>query len=149
MSSNQIVLNTGQQAIVNYDVSKIFVFGNRYENDQYINNSGYDPITLLAGTVMGRIASSGVLVPLKSDASDGSQYPIGVLAQDLIIDSGATVTAAICVSGDVAQDKVIFVKPGDGLETTVSSRRLKDRLAADTVGIKLVPSSEMTAFDNQ
>lgn len=150
MSRGQIVsLNTGQQAIIQTDLSRIFVRENRYEYDSYINNSTYDPITLRAGTLMGRIHASNVLVPLEASASDGSQFPVGVLAKDMIIDSGDTVQAAICVAGDVVADQIIFVKPGDGLETVVSSRRLKDRIGADTVGIKLVQNTEMSAPDNE
>lgn len=149
MSSQSIALNTGQQAIIHTDLSRIFVRENRYEYGNYVNNSTYNPITLLAGTLMGRISASGILVPLKSDAGDGSQFPVGILAKDMIIDSGANDEAPICVAGDVVKDKVIFTKIGDAMETVVSSRRLSDRIAADTVGIKLVSNTEMSAYDNQ
>jgi hypothetical protein len=35
------------------------------------------------------------------------------------------------------------------METTISSRRLRDRIAADTVGIKLVTRTDNSAYDNQ
>lgn len=148
MSSQSIALNTGQQAIIHTDLSRIFVRENRYEYGNYVNNSSYDPITLLAGTVMGRISASGILVPLQSNASDGSQFPVGILSKDIVVDGSDTVEAPICVAGDVVKEKVLFVKPGDAMETVVSSRRLSDRLAADTVGIKLVSSTEMSGEDN-
>ncbi len=147
MSTQTIVLNNGRQAIINQDVSKIFILNNRYQKGNYINNSSYDPITLYAGTVLGRIHASNVLVPLEAGASDGSQFPVGILAEDLEIDSGDTVECYLCDGGDVATEKVLFVKPGDGLETVVSSRRLKDWIQAQ--GIKLVGGTEMTDFDNQ
>lgn len=149
MSTNNIALNTGQQAIINTDLSRVFLWENRYQTDNYINNSTYDPITLYAGTVMGRIATTGVLIPSKSDASDGSQFPVGLLANDMIIDGGDTVPASICISGDVNASKVLFTKIGDGLDTTVDARRYRDRIAADTVGIRLIVSTEMTDYDNQ
>lgn len=148
-STATIVLNTGQQIIVNFDVSKVFVRNNRYQKDNYVNNSGYDPITLYQGTVMGRVHATNVIVPLTSTASDGSQFPVGVLANEvLIVDGGDSVNAFLCDMGDVVAEKLIFAKPGDGLETVVSSRRLKDHLAAQ--GIKIVNGTiEMTRNDNQ
>lgn len=147
MSSNSIVLNTGQQAIVNFDVSKIFVWNNRYEKADY-TNSGYDDVVLAAGTLMGRVSATQEIIPLASGASDGSQYPVGVLAQDITVEGGATVSLYICVAGDVVEDKVIL-DGSDTLSTVISGRSIRDRIAADTVGIKLVPSTELTGYDNQ
>lgn len=115
--------------------------------EQYINNSTYDPIVLKAGTLVGRITATNVLAPLVSTASDGSQLPVGVLANDLTIAAGATVTTTICDQGDIAAEKILFVKPGDGLETVVSGRRLKDHVHSQ--GIQLVYGTEMTQNDNQ
>lgn len=151
----QNTVNTGQQMTSNYDLSKIFVYNNRYETDNYVNNSSYATITILAGTVMGRIALTGVLVPLISSSVDGSQFPVGILAQDVTLAAGQTVQCSICVAGDVAQEKVIFwsnqggsTTLGDTMNTIVSNRTLHDRIQGDTVGIKLTPGTEMTGFDN-
>lgn len=141
--------NTASQLTMNTDISKIFVFENRYQKKQYVNNSSYDPKVLAAGTVMGRVAATGVLVPFASNASDGSQFVVGILAQDLSIEASDTVQATICVSGDVVKNKLVFDRPGDALETVVSSRRVEDKIGAETVGIILVESTEMTDFDNQ
>lgn len=151
MSENSVVYSTTNQLTVNQDLSKIFLWNNRYETDNYINNSYYNPITLNAGTVMGRIATSGVLIPCQAGATDGSQYPIGILARDLVIDSGESVQAPICVAGDVAEEMVLFYNgaaTGMSLNYVVSDRRMRDRLAADTVGIKLVPCVDLTGYDN-
>lgn len=148
MSTINTRLNTGNQITSDYDVSKIFIYNNRYENDNYVNNSNYNPLTLLAGTLMARVVATGFIVPFYGSGVDGSQFPIGVLAQDLIaIPGGGTKQASICVSGDVAQEKLIFLY-GDTLDTVVQGRRLRDRIGFDTVGIKLVPGTEMTAYDN-
>jgi hypothetical protein len=147
MSINNIVLNNGQQAIINYDVSKIFVWDNRYEKADYTNSS-YDAVTLRPGTLMGRIATTQEIVPLDSGAVDGSQYPVGILASDIEVPEGESAVLYICVAGDVVEDKVILAD-GDTMNTIISGRSIRDRIAADTVGIKLVPSTEMTGFDNQ
>ena len=147
MSTNIIVLNNGVQLFVNTDLSKIFVFGNEYIYAPY-NNSAYDAVTLQAGTVMGRVSATGWIKPLVSSASDGSQYPVGILADDFTIAGGALVDLPICIKGDVISDKLVFSSSSDNLDTTISSRRIRDRIASDTSGIRLVPSTEMTAPDN-
>ena len=148
MSSYSQRVNTGQQMTTDYDLSKIFVFENRYQNDGYVNNSNYNPITLLAGTLMGRVTSTNSLVPWRAGAVDGSQRPIGILAQDIInLPSGSNQRASICVAGDVAASQIIFFA-GDTLETQDNGRRVKDSIQSDSVGIKLVYSQEMTGSDN-
>lgn len=149
MSSNEIVENTGQQAHIQTDNSKIFIGENRYERDNYVNNSLYNPISLEAGTVMGRIAATRVLVPVNAGASDGSQFPIGILAHDLDVDSGQTVQATICIYGDVNENKVKFYRNQYDLNTVVSSRNYRDRLKSDSAGIRLIPCDELSAFDNE
>jgi len=147
MSTVNQRLNTPSQATTDYDLSKIFILNNRYENDNWVNNSNYDPLTLKIGTLMGRVAATNVLVPLDASKLDGSQFPVGILAQDITLSAGATDQVAICVSGDVAQEKVIFWT-GNNMSTVVAGRTLHDRIGSDTVGIKLVPGTEMTDFDN-
>lgn len=148
MSKQTIVSNTGSQLFVNTDLSKIFIFENRYESDNYVNNSGYDPIVIPAGTVMGRIATSNVLIPFTSNASDGSQNVVGILAQDLSIDSGDTVKASICIYGDVALEQLQFSKIGDSITTVVNGRTVYDKIKSETAGIRLIAGTEMTGVDN-
>lgn len=147
MSSGTTVLNTGNQAITNYDNRKVFVWNPRSEEASY-NNSTYDDVTLTAGTLMGRIAATDKITPLTSGASDGSQFPVGFIAETTVVASGDTVDIDIIVSGDVAED-MITLQGSDTLATVISSRTLRDRIGADTVGIKLVGGIEMTATDNQ
>lgn len=135
------------QAIINTDVSKIFLRDNRYQKGNQLNNGSYNPLVLVAGTVMGRIGSSNNVVPLYSAAADGSQFPVGVLAQDVSIVSGDTKEITFVDFGDVAADKLVLYYTGDSIESVVSSRRIKDYLQAQ--GIKLITSIEMTQLDNQ
>lgn len=135
------------ELITNYDVSKVFIGHNRFQDDNILNNSLYNPISLVPGTVMGRIVATGTVVPLQASASDGSQFPIGILASNVVsLAEGATIQVSICDMGDVAKEKIKFAYTGDGLETAVSGIRLKDRLAAQ--GIKIVTGFEMTDYDN-
>lgn len=138
--------STNNQLTTNYDVSKIFIWGNRFKTESY-NNATYDPIDLLAGTVMGRVAATGKIVALDSAASNGSQFPVGVLNQNWTIADGETQDVSICDMGDVAEEKLIFTETGDDLDTIVDGRQLRDHLAV--LGIKVVPGTELTDFDNQ
>lgn len=146
MSDISQPLNTGQQATTNYDLSKIFLWNNRYDSESYVNNSNYNPVTILAGTVMGRVTLTGVLVPLDASQINGSQFPVGILAQDIVLAAGATKACTICIRGDVNGRKLIFWT-GNTLNTPVANRILKDHLQDQ--GIIIKQSTEMTDYDNQ
>lgn len=154
MSSVRTALLTGSQAIANFDLSKIFIFNNRFTTEKIIN-SEYDPMTLLAGTVMGRIQGDangtegrGTVWPSIKTATDGSQFPIGILAADCIINDGDSLEVPICNSGDVSEAKIIMWNaPTDKLTGLVSGLSIFDRLQG--LGIKIMPTNENTYLDNQ
>lgn len=147
MSTVTTGLNTSNQLITNYNTSKLLLGNNSFEEGTYTND-GYD-VTLTEGTVMGRISATGKVIPLESDASDGSQYPIGVLAQTQEVAEGDDAILSICTAGKVDQGLLVFNKDGDSLSTVVDGRQLKDRIAGDTVGIVLKAATENTDYDNQ
>ena len=97
---------------------------------------------------MGRVSATQEIVPHDSTASDGSEYPVGVLAVEAVVEEGVTVELMFCNEGEVVESKVILAD-GDTMSTVISGRSIRDRIAADTVGIKLVGSDAMTATDNQ
>lgn len=146
MSDISNPLNTGQQMTTNYDLKKIFLWNNRYDGEQYVNNSNYNPVTILAGTVMGRVPLTRNLVPLDASQTDGSQYPVGILAQDILLAGGQTKQCSICVRGDVNRAAIIFWT-GNTFNTIVEKRTLFDWI--QNLGIKIVPVTEMTGTDNQ
>jgi hypothetical protein len=130
-----------------YDVSKIFVFSNRYESGDLLNASG-GVKTFFPGTLMGRITATGKLVPVVSTAVDGSEVPVGVLKTQVSeLADAAEKKVNVCIAGDVVESKVIL-DGAETMETIIDGRRIKDRIAADTMGIKLVDSFELTGVDN-
>lgn len=148
MSKATEISKTSNYLHTDYDVSKIFVFGNRYEGGETLLNASGGVKTFEAGTLMGRVTASGKLVPVASGATDGSQFPVGVLktkVEDLADTAEATVN--ICIAGDVVESKVIL-DGSDTMDTMIDGRPIKDRIAADTMGIKLVDSFELTGVDN-
>ena len=135
------------QLFANQDTSKIFVWDNRTATFNY-NNATYSDVELTAGMIMGRISATGFITELDATASDGSQFPIGILFESQTVEPGDTVQLTVCVSGDVVENKIVL-KSGTTMNSVISSRRLFDRIGSDTVGVKLVQGSdELTTFDN-
>lgn len=147
MASQEVTLNTGNQAIINTDLGNIFLFNRRSQKGIVNNSDLYDPLVLSAGTVMGRVSETGKFKAFDADASDGSQYPIGILAHDVTIEEGEDKNVFICDDGDVAEEKLVFVDTDDSLDTVISGQQVRDRLKA--AGIKLIASTEQTGYDNQ
>lgn len=137
------------QRTTNYDTAKIFIWNNRYESGTYTNPSiTGDEVTLAKGTLMGRVSATQKLLPLASGASDGSQFPVGILADDYTVDYLESATVFICTEGDVAEELVIL-NGSDTLSTVISGRSIRDRIGADTVGINLVAGQAQDGYDNQ
>ena len=116
------------------------------DRGNYDYNSGGD-LELKAGTLMGRISATNILLPLVSTAIDGSKFPVGVLMHDVSVLSLGTAKLTFAVSGDVAEEKLIL-GGADTLATVIDARTLRDRIGSDTVGIKLVSADELTEYDN-
>lgn len=146
MNSSEVVLQTRNQLYTDYDFSKVFIGKNTFENMTLANDSGGD-LTYPIGKVLGRIAVGGKVQPLVAAATDGSQFPVGVLATTITILDGEEATVSVCVSGEVDSSLLVF-NGAETLSTVVSSKQLRDRIASDTLGIKLITATEMTAVDN-
>jgi hypothetical protein len=146
MSTQTVEENTGSQAHIQTDISKIFIRNNVDLSFNYTNSTGGD-LTFLAGTVFGRIHATGLVLPLKSAAVDGSELPVGVLMHDITVVDTASAVLTMCVGGEIAEEKIIL-DGADTLDTVIDSRRIRDLIALNTVGILLVPGTELTGFDN-
>lgn len=107
MSEATTTVDTQNQMFTNYDTAKVFVFNPRTEIASYTND-GYDDETLKAGTLMGRVASTNEIVKLESGASDGSQFPVGIVVGNTTVEAGETVDVTIGVAGDVDKNQIIF-----------------------------------------
>ncbi len=147
MSKQTVVEDTENQQTINTDLTKLFVWGKRFAKADY-TNSGYEPVPLLAGTVMGRISASLEITPLESGASDGSETPVGILAQDVNIAEGATKEVNFLTEGDVVESKVLL-QDADTLDTLIGGRTIRDLIHANTIGVRVLPTGDqLTGFDN-
>lgn len=147
MSTITEVLNTGNFAVFNKNVAKTFIWNNSFRTETFLNPTG-GTLTYAIGTLLGRVTASGKLVALQSDAVDGSQIPVGILAQEVTLDAAAEDSVPVCIGGEVAEEKVVLVKIGDTFATDISGRTIRDRINGDTLGIKLVVADELTGTDN-
>lgn len=151
MSTGTEVNKTNNQLHTDYDVSKIFVWNNRYQKETLKNITG-GALDYLPGTLMGRITTggdTGKIIPLASAAVDGSAVPVGILLTNVEgLAAAGEKEVSICIAGDVVESKLIL-DGSDTVDTVIDGRTIRDRISADTHGIKLVASAELTDFDNQ
>lgn len=150
MSTYTNTSSTNNQSFGNYDTSKIFIGENEFLSGQTYTNGGGAPVTILAGTVVGRLTANQKLIPLLDDANDGSQYPIGIVAENYTVGAGATITnMVICTKGQV-DENLIVLDGSDTLDTVIVQlgRTVRDAIGAETVGIVLVGSTELNDHDN-
>ncbi len=148
MSKQVIALNNGRQAIINTTTAKVALWGYRTaQRNLLYDNSTYDDVTIQAGTVLGSVAATEKLVPLAPGASDGSQFPCGVLLNDHVVLASTELDGEVSyiVSGDVNESE-LALPDGYTLASVVSGRTLRDWLLV--MGIKPITTTEMTAYDN-
>lgn len=145
MSEYENIENGDNFQLNQYDTSIIFLRDNKYTTEPY-NNTGYAAVTLTAGTVVGRIAATNYIVPVNAGASDGSQFPIGLIAQNVTVAASSSKNVPICTEGEVAEEKINFDDVDDTLDTIVSDIRYKDRLKG--IGIVPIAGTELSAYDN-
>jgi len=146
MSIVTTTLNTRSQLNSNFDFTKLFIFENNYKKADFTNSTGGD-VVLTIGMLVGKITASGKLLQLKSAAVDGSQLPVGVLAENITVPDTVTVQLTYCVGGHVNENLLVF-DGADTLDTVVSAKTLGDRLIGDTLGIYPTPASANTKPDN-
>jgi hypothetical protein len=120
-------IDTTNHLRYDYNVDNIFInFPNKQKKLTFTNGTSSER-TIAAGTLVGiTTADQTKATVLKSDASDGSQIPFGVLLYDLVIGAGASVTKEGLVGyGDnqssIFADKVVLEKSGDTLSTVITA----------------------------
>ena len=145
MSTVTQISSNGSQQITNYSVEKL-LHGNNYFVKGYVDGAK----TLTAGMVMGRIASTRKLVQLVKAATDGSQFPVGVVIQDRVIGAGESVEITVVNKGSVNESMLTFLSATD-LNTLVgptnNQKTIRDWM--NDLGIVLDSMTELTATDNQ
>ena len=140
-----VVSQTRNQLFVNYDLTTVFIWNNKYEIGSHTNVTGVEEILPL-GTVLGKTAA-GVLQVLKSASADGSEIPVGILAENVTVAIGETLNLNYCIGGEVAAGELVL-DGADTLSTIIDGKSIADRLQSDTLGIQVKVSTDLTAHDN-
>jgi hypothetical protein len=157
MADETIDLQTGNQMITNFDVSKIFVFENRYESGTVVNGD-YTSMTIPIGTPLGRISGSatagnpqGLLWPCASLSTDGSEVPVGICAANVVIAEGSSAIVPYCHRGDVIVDKITMFDGRDTIYSVIDSGTNAGKMMYDLLNrlVHLVTGNEQTYLDNQ
>lgn len=137
---------SGGMRVTNYSTKELPIFDNTYLQGTFENADAYET-TLAIGTIMGRISATGNLLPFDADASDGSQFPIGVMAHTCVVDAGDEKQVSIITGGEINANMLVFVDNADSLDTVVSSRQVRDHL--QLAGFTLRFPTELSKLDNQ
>lgn len=146
LNTGTAVKTNSNARTINYTATSVFIFGNDYHSGEYANSSGAS-VTITLGDVLGKIGTSGNIVPLNTGATDGSQLPIGIAAETITVADGGSSDITYCISGEV-NEGAVNVAGSSTLDTVVSNRRIRDRLQSDTLGIQLITSTDLTDHDN-
>jgi hypothetical protein len=147
MSTYNNRTNNSNQSVTDFSTEKMFIFNNQYRGGETYTNATGSEVTLAVGTLMGRIEASGKLLPLASGASDGSQIPVGILAEAVTVADTESATVTICIAGEVDGDMLVL-DGSDTLDTMIDGRSIRDRINGDTVGIQVIEGTELTGYDN-
>lgn len=154
MSSITQVTSNNNSQVTNYETSKFLLGDNRFI-DGTVEASGSD-IDLVEAMVMGRVASTGKLVPLSASATDGSQLPVGLCVVSKTIPDGSSATVRLVNKGRVSENKINFI----GSETLDTAITITDGSSTDTtykktirdllneIGLVLEDIDELTNYDN-
>jgi hypothetical protein len=134
------------QALNTYDYSKLFSTAFKTISGTYTNASG-DEVELEEGMLFGRVHATGKLAILASGSSDGSQIPLGVNLTNVTVANGESATIVLAVTGKLNQD-LLILDGTDTLDTVIDSRRLRDRIPADTEGIQLESFRNLVNYEN-
>lgn len=149
MSTITQVNQTRNQLHADYSVAKLALGGNEFVSANYTASGN---TTLAEGLVLGKVASTGVLGALNVSASDGLQFPYGVLYlgvdASITIANGVTQSLTLINKGRVALANLSF--PGGVTINSVISgdgRTVGDYLNA--LGLIMEGGTELTNLDNQ
>jgi len=143
--STTTTTQTNNQLTIDYTLKNILRGANYFDEGQ-VTASGSD-ISLVLGMVMGRVKATGKMIPWDKDATDGSQYPVGLCY--LGINETATVTDGtssyinVISKGRVDAGLINFASE-ETLETVVNNRQVRDWLT--DLGLTLEYPEERKEF---
>ena len=144
MAKVETKVNAENQMFTDYDVSQLLLGNNSFVSGTfaaYGTDMVIDP-----GTVVARLTTTGEFVPLDTSATDGTQYPVGLLIKQLTVADGGKADTQIVNKGKINENLIRFWNSGQGLDTIVDNRSIFDWL--NDIGFEIEGSDELTKVDN-
>tara|TARA_R110002153_G_C13332612_1_gene498617 strand:- start:34078 stop:34467 length:390 start_codon:yes stop_codon:yes gene_type:complete len=124
--------------ITNNDVTGVVVWEPVFENETLLDAGG---ATYAAGTLLGRITASGKLTAYVVGAVDGSEVPVAVLRDELVLVAATDTACRPIIAGRVRIADL--VAHGVGAITIAESDALRD------YGIIPLTTTQLSELDNQ
>lgn len=136
---------TRNQSTVDYSRQNVFVYGNRYQEETFLNSTGGD-FTAATGVLLVRSTTAPFEVKPALTAAEMADV-IGILDIDgeNVLADAETISANVCISGDI-DSSLIDLPTGITLQTKVGNKCLKDVLTG--LGFVLKNVTENSKFDN-
>jgi len=136
--------------ITNYNTAQFLLGGEQFFKDMSYNNATGSPVTLPQGTLMGKVFATGYIIPNVSTAVDGSEQPIGFIAENTTIPANTIQTIQVLVAGDINQNLVIL-GGSDTFDTTVGTEATGGSIAdmiRRNLDINMYPTIGISLGDN-
>ena len=142
-----IKVQNSNSLFVEYNVSKLLLGFNGFITG-VVTASGA-AVTLTQGMIMGQIAATGKIVPMKSAATDGSQYPFGIVLNGEVVADGTSSTINLVNKGRINENIVKF-EGTDDMDTAIgATNNLRTyRALLNDMGFEFEIADELTAVDN-
>lgn len=139
---------TRNQSTVDYSRKQVFIYGNRYRETVFLNNSGAD-LEVSDGLLLIRnSANPEQVIPAVAGTTLANVIGLLKIGCDTTVTDGSTINASVCISGDV--DAELLTLPATVTLDTVAgpagSKVLKDTLTG--LGFVLQNVTENSQTDN-
>ena len=136
---------TRNQSTVDFERKNMFLFGNRYQEAVFLNNTGAEETFTAGSLVLRDIATAGQIKPAIAGVTLADV--IGILAVDgtVVLADAGTTQCNYCIKGDI--DASLLQLPATvTLDTVVGNKTLKDILT--DLGFVLFNVTENSKTDN-
>lgn len=136
---------TRNQSTVDFERKNMFLFGNRYQEAVFLNNTGSEETFTAGSLVLRDIANAGQIKPAIAGATLADV--IGILAIDgtVVLAAAATAQCNYAIKGDIDASLLQFPATVT-LDTVVGNKTLKDILT--DLGFVLFNVTENSKTDN-
>ncbi len=124
--------------ITNNDVAGVVVWEPVFDDETLVDAGG---ATYAAGTLLGRITANGKLTAYTSGAGDGSEVPVAVLRDELVLAAATDTPCRPILAGRVR--RADMVAHGVGAITDAEADALRD------YSIIPLSTTQLSELDNQ